>query len=55
MEELAAQWARWTFTEVEAGHEVCDNPDAVERIRQVSAAARGVETRATPGAGTSAP
>jgi hypothetical protein len=54
MEELVAQWPRGTFTEVEAGHAVFDNLDAVERICQVIVAARGVETRATPGAGTPA-
>ena len=40
MEELAAQWPQGQFTQVDAGHEVFYNPEAVAAIRQVINATR---------------
>src|SRR5215213_10174658 len=37
MEELAAQWPRGVFSEVDAGHEVFYSPEAVAAIRQLIA------------------
>jgi pimeloyl-ACP methyl ester carboxylesterase len=56
MEELAAQWPQGQFTQVDAGHEVFYNPEAVAAIRQLINATRDPSlwqtAMATPGAGT---
>jgi len=59
MEELAAQWPQGQFTQVDAGHEVFYNPEAVAAIRQVINATRDPSlwemAMATPGSGTPQP
>lgn len=54
MQDLAASWPQGQVVQLEAGHEIFHNPEAVEAIRRVVEAARDPSTGATPVTGTAA-
>jgi pimeloyl-ACP methyl ester carboxylesterase len=52
MKELADTWPQGQFLQLETGHEIYQDPDAVAAIRRVVEAVRDPESWATPIAGT---
>ena len=54
MKELADTWPQGQFLQLETGHEIYQDPDAVAAIRTVIEATRDPSTWATPVAGTPA-
>jgi hypothetical protein len=58
MAEVAAEWPQGRFTELAAGHEIYNNPDAVAAIRRLIAAVRDPNLwvdSGTPQSGTPQP